>query len=41
LNGTTKPTAFKYKVSRTGSDYHVQGASTIDITKFNIEKPCY
>lgn len=41
LNGTTKPTAFKYKVARTGSDYHVQGATEIDITAFKIEKPCY
>lgn len=41
LNGTSKSSEFKYKVSRTGSDYHVQGAATIDITDFKIEKPCY
>lgn len=41
LNGTTKPLKFNYKVERTGSDYHVQGLATLDITKFNIEKPCY
>ncbi len=41
LNGTKKPLKFSYKVSRTGSDYHVQGLATVDITKFNLEKPCY
>lgn len=41
LNGTTKPMSFNYKVERTGSDYHVQGLATVDITKFNIEVPCY
>jgi polyisoprenoid-binding protein YceI len=41
LNGTTKDVKFEYKVKRTGSDYHVQGKTKIDITTFNIEKPCY
>lgn len=41
LNGTKKPLKFNYKVSRTGSDYHVQGLATVDITKFKLEKPCY
>lgn len=41
LNGTTKDVKFGYKVERTGSDYHVQGLATIDITQFNLEKPCY
>jgi len=41
LNGVTKDLKFDYKVTRTGSDYHVQGHSKLDITNFNIEKPCY
>ncbi len=41
LNGTKKPLTFNYKVNRTGSDYHVQGLATVDITNFNLEKPCY
>ena len=41
LNGTTKPLNFSYKATRTGSDYHVQGLATVDITQFNLEKPCY
>lgn len=41
LNGTTKDLKFEYRVNRTGSDYHVQGKAQIDITHFNIEKPCY
>lgn len=41
LNGTTKDIAFDYKVKREGSDYSVQGKTEIDITQFNIEKPCY
>lgn len=41
LAGVTKPLSFNYKVERTGSDYHVQGLTTIDITEFGLEKPCY
>jgi polyisoprenoid-binding protein YceI len=41
LNGVTKDLKFEYKVTRTGSDYHVQGKAQIDITAFKIEKPCY
>ncbi len=41
LNGTTKPLTFSYKAERTGSDYHIQGLATVDITQFNLEKPCY
>lgn len=41
LNGVSQPTAFDYKVTRTGSDYHVEGKATIDITKHKIELPCY
>lgn len=41
LNGTTKDLDFNYKVDRTGSDYHVQGLATVDITKFGMEIPCY
>ncbi len=41
LHGVTKPVKFTYKANRTGSDYHVQALSTIDITDFGIEQPCY
>lgn len=41
LHGVTKPVTFNYKANRTGSDYHVQGRATIDITNFKIEQPCY
>ena len=41
LNGTTKRLKFNYRVKRTGSDYHVKGVAELDITKFNLEKPCY
>ena len=41
LNGTTKDQEFSYKVERTGSDYHVQGLATVDITKYGMEIPCY
>jgi polyisoprenoid-binding protein YceI len=41
LHGVTKPVQVKYHAKRTGSDYHVQGHTSIDITSFGIEKPCY
>lgn len=41
LHGVTKPLSFNYQAKRTGSDYHVQGNASVDITQFNIEKPCY
>lgn len=41
LHGVTKPVAFNYKIKRTGSDYHVQAMFDVDITKHDIEKPCY
>lgn len=41
LNGVTRSLSFDYKASRTGSDYHVQGLATVDITQFNLEQPCY
>jgi polyisoprenoid-binding protein YceI len=41
LHGVTKPVQVKYHAKRTGSDYHVQGHTAIDITSFGIEKPCY
>jgi polyisoprenoid-binding protein YceI len=40
VSGTTKPVTIRYKAKRTGSDYHVQGLSTIDYTQF-IEEQCY
>jgi polyisoprenoid-binding protein YceI len=41
LNGVTKPVDFKYTAKRTGSDYHVQGLTKIDIRDFKVEVPCY
>jgi len=41
LNGVTKELPFEYKAKRTGSDYHVDGRATINITDFGIEQPCY
>ena len=41
LNGVTKPLKFKYKAKRTGSDYHVQGMSEVNIKNYGIEQPCY
>lgn len=41
LHGVTKPLKFKYRASRTGSDYHVQGLATIDIRDHKVEVPCY
>jgi len=41
LNGVTKELDFDYKVSRTGSDYHVQGKTQFDLTQFALEQPCY
>lgn len=41
LHGQTKPTTVHYKVNRTGSDLHIQGRATVDITKHGMEVPCY
>lgn len=41
LHGKTRSNAFSYKAKRTGSDYHVQGLTTIDLRDFDIEVPCY
>jgi polyisoprenoid-binding protein YceI len=41
LNGKTKPLKFKYKVKRTGSDFHVQGMADVNIKDYAIEQPCY
>lgn len=41
LHGQSKKVPVEYKVKRTGSDYHVQGLTTIDIEDFGIEQPCY
>lgn len=40
INGKKKPITISYKTKRTGSDYHVQGATSIDYTQF-IEEQCY
>lgn len=41
MNGVVKPVTVKYKVKRTGSDYHVQGMFDINYTDFGWEKQCY
>ena len=41
LHGKEKSVPVKYKVKRTGSDYHVQGFTSVNIEEFGIEKPCY
>ncbi len=41
LAGVTKPVEVSYKVSRTGSDYHVKGGSfSFNYTDFGVEKIC-
>jgi polyisoprenoid-binding protein YceI len=41
LHGVTKPIKFDYRAKRTGSDYHVQGMTEIDIRDYQVEVPCY
>lgn len=41
MHGVTKPVTFRYRAKRTGSDYHVQGLTQVDIRDFKIEVPCY
>lgn len=41
LNGETQAVPFTYRAKRTGSDYHVQGRTEINIQKFKVEQPCY
>jgi hypothetical protein len=41
FHGHTQKLPFKYKVERTGSDYHVQGMATFSIDDFKMEQPCY
>lgn len=41
LHGKEKSVPVTYKVHRTGSDYHVQGRTEINIEDYGIEKPCY
>lgn len=41
MHGVTKPVKFRYRAKRTGSDYHVQGLTQIDIRDFGVEVPCY
>lgn len=41
LHGVTKPVKVKYKVSRTGSDYHIKEATfSFNYTEFGVEKIC-
>lgn len=41
LHGKERNVPVEYKVKRTGSDYHVQGRTSINIEEYGIEKPCY
>ena len=41
LNGVTQDVKFDYKAARTGTDYHVQGRTEINMTSFKLEQPCY
>lgn len=41
LHGKERDVPVEYKVKRTGSDYHVQGKTAINIEEYGIEKPCY
>lgn len=41
LHGQTKTIPVQYRVKRTGSDYHVQARSSVQITDFGIKEPCY
>jgi hypothetical protein len=41
MHGVTKPIKFDYRAKRTGSDYHVQGKTQIDMRDFKVEVPCY
>jgi polyisoprenoid-binding protein YceI len=41
MHGVTKPVDFKYTAKRTGSDYHIQGLTEVDIRDFKVEVPCY
>jgi polyisoprenoid-binding protein YceI len=41
MHGVTKPVTVRYRAKRTGSDYHVQGLTEVDIRDFGIEVPCY
>lgn len=41
FNGVTKDTPIEYKITRTGSDYHVQGRFGLNLDDFKVEQPCY
>ncbi len=41
FHGRTNPIRFDYQATRTGSDYHIKGKLTFDITDFGLEKPCH
>jgi polyisoprenoid-binding protein YceI len=41
MHGVTRPVRFSYKANRTGSDYHVQGLTEIDLRDYKVEIPCY
>jgi len=41
MHGVTRNVTFRYKALRTGSDYHVQGLTQVDIRDFGVEVPCY
>jgi hypothetical protein len=41
FHGKSNPIQFDYQAARTGSDYHIKGKLTFDITDFGLEKPCH
>lgn len=41
MHGKERSIDFDYKAMRTGSDFHVQGKTQIDIRDYGIEVPCY
>ena len=41
MHGVTRPERFRYRALRTGSDYHVQGLTQLDIRDFSVKVPCY
>jgi polyisoprenoid-binding protein YceI len=41
MHGKERKVDFDYRAKRTGSDFHVQGKTQIDIRDFGVEVPCY
>jgi YceI-like domain len=41
FHGVKKTVKFHYEASRTGSDYHIHGSTSINIADFKIEQPSF